>query len=264
MMTFNLIISIIVYAIATGILAKQWRSEQKGPSRLASIFATAAVIFHGVALYYIVRTPHGIDIGFFTALTFTAWLVATLLAIASFRLPVGCLGLLIYPFAIISILLRLSSDQQIMLSESLSPGLETHILFSILAYSLLSIAVAQSILLYIQDKYLHNKHPAGFLHNLPSLETMENMLFRLIELGVIALSISLLSGFIYLENMFAQHLAHKTVLSIIAWGLFVILLWGRYQFGWRGKKAIKWVIGAFTFLMLAYFGSKFVVEFILQ
>lgn len=263
MITINLIISILLYALATGILVRQWRATRKVPSHLPSLFAAMAVLFHGIALYFIVLIPQGFDIGFFTSLTFTAWLVATLLALASWRLPVGCLGLLIYPFAILTILLRMWSNQQIVLSKSLSSGLETHILMSILAYSLLSIAVAQALLLYIQNKYLHNKHPAGFLHSLPSLETMENMLFRLIELGVIALSISLLSGFINLENMFAQHLAHKTILSIIAWGLFVILLWGRYMFGWRGKIAIKWSISAFILLMLAYFGSKFVLELVL-
>jgi ABC-type uncharacterized transport system permease subunit len=93
---------------------------------------------------------------------------------------------------------------------------------------------------------------------------MEKLLFRLIALGVIALSISLLSGFIYLDDMFAQHLVHKTVLSIIAWSVFVILLWGHYMFGWRGKIAIKWSMTGFVLLMLAYFGSKFVIELVLQ
>jgi ABC-type uncharacterized transport system permease subunit len=93
---------------------------------------------------------------------------------------------------------------------------------------------------------------------------METLLFRIIGLGVIALSISLLSGFIYLDNMFAQHLAHKTILSLIAWTIFVILLWGHYKFGWRGKIAIKWSLAGFILLMLAYFGSKFVFEFVLQ
>jgi len=93
---------------------------------------------------------------------------------------------------------------------------------------------------------------------------METLFFRLIALGVIALSISLLTGFIYLDNMFAQHLVHKTILSLIAWSVFVILLWGHYRFGWRGKIAIKWSMSGFTLLMLAYFGSKFVIELVLH
>lgn len=264
MMTLNLTISIFLYAAATAMLLKQWLHKKNDTTNIALYFAAAAVIFHAVAIYNIIFTTQGVDIGFFSALSFTAALMATLLVVASFTLPIGCLGLLVYPFAITTLVLRASSEQQHLLTDALQAGLQTHILFSLLAYSLLSIAVAQAMLLYIQDKYLHNKHPSGFLHSLPSLETMEILLFRIIALGSIALSISLLSGFIYLDDMFAQHLVHKTILSIIAWAVFILLLWGHYKFGWRGKMAIKWSITGFVFLMLAYFGSKFVIELVLQ
>lgn len=264
MMKINLTLSILLYATATGLLLKQWLAVKSDQTKLPLYAAAGAVIFHAFTLHTIIFAAQGIDIGFFSALTFTAWLMAMLLVIASFSLPIGCLGLLVYPFALITILLRASSDQQHLLTNTLATGLEAHILFSLLAYSLLSIAVAQALLLYVQDKYLHNKHPSGFLHSLPSLETMEILLFRIIGLGVFALSISLLSGFLYLEDMFAQHLVHKTVLSLIAWAVFVALLWGHYKFGWRGKIAIKWSLTGFTLLMLAYFGSKFVIELVLQ
>jgi len=71
-------------------------------------------------------------------------------------------------------------------------------------------------------------------------------------------------GFAFLDDIFAQHLVHKTVLSMLAWVIFAFLLWGRYTYGWRGKKAIKLSLGGFVFLMLSYFGSKFVSELILQ
>ena len=264
MMTIYLTLSTFLYAVATGLLLKQWLAVKKDQNKYPLYVAAAAIIFHALALHTIIFTAQGIDIGFFSALTFTAWLMAALLVIASFSLPIGCLGLLVYPFALVTLILRGLSNQQHLLTDVLATGLETHILFSLLAYSLLSIAVAQAMLLAIQDKYLHNKHPSGFLHSLPSLEAMEIMLFRIIALGVLALSISLLSGFIYLEDMFAQHLVHKTILSLIAWAVFVVLLWGHYQFGWRGKIAIKWSISGFTLLMLAYFGSKFVIELVLQ
>lgn len=264
MMTINLTLSILLYAVVIGLLLKQGLTNAKELSKCPLYIAVAAVIFHALFLYSSIFTAQGIDIGFFSALTFTAWLMATLLVVASFSLPISCLGLLVYPFALVSLALRAISEQQHLLTDLLAPELQTHILFSLLAYSLLSIAVAQALLLYIQDKYLHNKHPSGFLHNLPSLEAMETLLFRLIGLGVIALSISLLTGFIYLDDMFAQHLVHKTILSIIAWAVFVILLWGHYRFGWRGKIAIKWSMSGFTLLMLAYFGSKFVIELVLQ
>ena len=93
---------------------------------------------------------------------------------------------------------------------------------------------------------------------------MERLLFRMIAVGFILLSVSLLSGLVFLEDIFAQHLIHKTVLSIAAWGVFALLLWGRWRLGWRGRIAIRWTLAGFAVLMLAYFGSKFVLELVLQ
>ncbi len=139
-----------------------------------------------------------------------------------------------------------------------------HVITSLLAWSLFAIASVQAILLWIQDKHLHNRQPGGFIKALPPLQTMESLLFELIVAGMILLTISLASGFLYLHDMFAQHLVHKTILSTIAWILFAILIWGRYRYGWRGQIALRWtLIGVFV-LGLAYFGSKAVVELIIQ
>jgi ABC-type uncharacterized transport system permease subunit len=86
----------------------------------------------------------------------------------------------------------------------------------------------------------------------------------MISVGFVLLSAALVTGFLFLEDMFAQHLAHKTVLSILAWLAFGILLWGRYRFGWRGRPAIRWTLVGFAVLVLAYFGSKAVLELLLR
>ncbi len=93
---------------------------------------------------------------------------------------------------------------------------------------------------------------------------MESLLFQMITAGFVLLGVALITGFIYLDDIFAQHQVHKTVLSITAWVIFAVLLWGRLQFGWRGRTAIRWTLGGFVFLMLAYFGSKLVLEIVLQ
>jgi ABC-type uncharacterized transport system permease subunit len=94
--------------------------------------------------------------------------------------------------------------------------------------------------------------------------TMEALLFEMIGIGFVLLTLALLSGFAFLDNMFAQHLVHKTVLSVLAWMVFGGLLLGRRFRGWRGQKAIRWTLGGFLLLILAYFGSKFVLELVLQ
>ncbi len=106
--------------------------------------------------------------------------------------------------------------------------------------------------------------PKRYIQSLPPLESMEALLFQMISAGLFFLSISLASGFIFLEDIFAQHLAHKTFFSIIAWLIFSALLIGRSRYGWRGRTAIKWTLLGFLFLLLAYFGSKLVLEIILH
>ncbi|MDZ7802564.1 cytochrome C assembly family protein [Thiohalophilus sp.] len=259
--------AILMYLLAGALL---WRRLVSGvpaaPTTRLRLLSPGliAVLLHGVLLWQVLFTPAGVDVGFYTIFTLVGWLAALLLLLSALSRPVESLGIVVLPLTAVTVLLRLLSDEHNILARDLAAGLEFHILVSILAYSLLSIAVVQAILLYFQDAHLHNKQPGGIVRALPPLETMETMLFQMIGLGFIVLSISLLSGGLYLEDILAQHLVHKTVLSIIAWILFGILLWGRVQFGWRGRVAIRWTIAAFIALMLAYFGSKFVIELVLH
>ena len=136
-------------------------------------------------------------------------------------------------------------------------------MISIIAYSLITLGAFQAGLLAYQDSLIRHHHPGGFIRFLPPLNDMEVLLFQFLGFGFVCLSASLLSGFLFLEDMFEQQQAHKVVFSIIAWILLAILLVGRLKFGWRGKTAIRWTLTSFVFLMLAFFGSKLVYEFIL-
>ena len=263
-------LAIILYLVTGGLLLRgllQYPSQsehKKSDKEKVLLPGIIGMALHAWVLYHGLFSPEGLDVSFFNILSLVGWVVALLLLTSALREPIECLGIIVMPFTALALLLEQLSDQHHYLSSTLTAGLEFHILISILAYSLLSVAMVQALLLYIQDAHLHNKHPGGYIRALPPLQTMETMLFRMIGLGFIILSVSLVSGFVFLDNMFAQHLVHKTILSMIAWGLYGVLLWGRWQFGWRGRTAIRWAISGFILLMLAYFGSKFVVELILQ
>jgi ABC-type uncharacterized transport system permease subunit len=260
--------AIALYVVGTGLVIKQLRTntlEGGQFRRWIQVSGAAALVLHSFVLHGSIMTPAGTDIGFFSILSLVAWLAVALLLVVAIQEHIECLSVVVFPFAAIALLLRQVFPQHhVLLSQSLSAGLEFHILISLLAYSLLSIAAVQAILLYFQDIHLHNKQPGGFIRALPPLESMEKLLFKLIILGFVVLCISLASGMVYLEDMFAQHIVHKTVLSIIAWVVFAVLLVGRWQFGWRGRVAIRWVLSGFFLLMLAYFGSKFVIELLLS
>jgi ABC-type uncharacterized transport system permease subunit len=138
-----------------------------------------------------------------------------------------------------------------------------HIALSVLAYALLTIAVALALALALLDRRLRTRRPLGWMKALPSMEALEAGTFQALFAGFSILTLALFSGFIFVEDLFAQHLIHKTVLSCLAWAVFAVLLFGRWRFGWRGRTAASWTMSGFALLALAYFGSKIVLEAIL-
>jgi ABC-type uncharacterized transport system permease subunit len=246
-----------------GMRLSRGAAGQSGPKIWFLAFGLAAVVFHGAVLHAGVFTRTGLDLSFFNALSLIAWVIALTLLLAAVRKPVEMLGIVLLPLAALALVLTMLDTTSTRIVPSRGWALDVHILISIFSYGVLTIAAVQAILLAVQDKHLREKHPGGFVRALPPLQTMETLLFQMIWLGFALLTLALFSGFLFLEDMFAQHLVQKTVLSIAAWTVFGLLLWGRRRFGWRGRTAIRWTLSGIFVLMLAYFGSKLVVELIL-
>jgi ABC-type uncharacterized transport system permease subunit len=258
-------LSIALYLLASGLLMMRLsRGYSSSMQRLDQpiLIALSAILVHAVVLYPEVFTPRGLNLGFVYAASLVTLTSALLLAISALFQPVGNLGIIMFPVAAATIGLLLAYPDQHLLTDA-SWQLEMHIVSSLLAYSILVLAVLQAILLSIQDRHLRNRQPGGFIRALPPLAVMESLLFQMIATGFTLLTLALVTGILFLEDIFAQQLVHKTTLSIIAWVVFGTLLWGRWRFGWRGRTALRWTIGGFIFLMLAYFGSKFVLELVL-
>ena len=141
--------------------------------------------------------------------------------------------------------------------------LTAHIVLSILAYSLITVGTALAIALALLDRRLRTHQPLGWLSIFPPVVALESGMFTALSIGFALLSLALFSGFFFVQDIFAQSLSRKIVLSCIAWIMLAILLFGRWRFGWRGRIARNWTIGGFVVLCLAYFGSKVVLESIL-
>lgn len=203
-------------------------------------------------------------LSFFNMISLVSGCVVLLLLTAAMFRPVANLGIALLPMAGVAVLLAQWNPEGGVPPTALAPELEMHIILSVVAYAILTIAALQAVVLAIQEAHLRNRHPGGLIRALPPMLTMEQMLFQLLALGFALLTLSLLSGFLFIDDLFAQHLVHKTVLSLTAWVVFAVLLWGRYRFGWRGRTAVKWTLAGFLFLMLAYFGSKMVLELLLN
>ena len=203
--------------------------EKTLPRAAGIVFGLAGVLIHALLLYLILYSDHGINLGFFDAASLISGTILLLLMFSAITKPVENLGIILLPLAILCIVLEMLIPASHLLPANTPGGLQMHVLISILAYSMLTMASVQAVLLAVQDHHLHNRHPVGFIRSLPPLQTMEALLFEMIGLGFVLLSLALLSGFIYLEDMFAQRMVHKTVLSILAWLVFGGLLWGRLQ-----------------------------------
>ena len=253
-----------LYAGVTGYQCLRLAQRQVPDKSLLAAFGVLALIAHGLSLFIQLLSSSGLHLDFFTASSLIAAAVTLLILLALARMPVENLLLLLFPLSCLAVLFAKFAPSGTAPAISGEPGILAHILLSILAYGMLTIAVFQSLLLLLQDHHLRHKHPSGLIRNFPPLQTMETLLFGFLLAGWLLLSASLLSGWLFLENLFAQHLVHKTLLSMVAWVVFGLLLWGRHRLGWRGYKAIRWTLAGFCLLMLAYFGSKLVREFILH
>ncbi len=222
-----------------------------------------ALALHALSLHLPLYLGDPLTLNFFSLASYVMWFLTLILFIITLRRRVESLAIIILPFTIISIIPTLFAGPDAQTAINLKSGLGAHILSSLLAYSMLMLASFQAVLLAYQNKLLHRHQTKGFILTLPSLEDMEHLLFRFIEIGLILLSVGLIIGFYYLENLFGSHVAHKTILSVIAWFIFTALLLGRWKYGWRGKTAVRWTLSGFAMLMLAFFGTRFIQEFVI-
>ncbi len=225
------------------------------------LLALAAAMLHGWVVYRQTGLPEDLTLPLLTAIAATTLTVVLLHILLCLKQPADYLGIAVYPLAAISLISSHAASGGVPIEGK---GVQIHVFLSLVSYAMLALAAAQAVLVSIQIHFLSRHKPGGFMRALPPLDSTEQLLYILFSTGFGLLTLSLASGFFFLEDMFAQHLVHKTVLSCIAWGIFGILLFGRRQFGWRGKKAVHWTLAGFATLVLAYFGSKVVLEVVLR
>lgn len=255
--------SIGLYTLGTTYQALIYFRKLPSKPFFALLIGLVAAAAHSTMTYGLVSVNGGLDLSFFKASSLFASLIVAVLLIISVQRPTQNLFLVAYPIAIATILCALifeTNTEQLAYSNS---GILSHIILSVLAYSVFTLSAGQAFLLYLQNKQLKTNYTSLLIRNLPPLQTMESLLFEMIWTGLILLTLGLISGAIFIENLFAQHLVHKTILSIIAWSIFTALLIGRNVKGWRGITASRWTLWGCLFLMLSYFGSKLVIEIIL-
>jgi ABC-type uncharacterized transport system permease subunit len=259
----------LAFYLAAGLLlvTRLARSEPATPAARMGILALAAgaVVLHAMVLATHLGQDGGINLALTSAFSLIAWSVAVLYVIGSLARPIENLGILILPIAALTLLVEWLWPGQHLLREASGPA-ATHIVISIVAYGLLTLAAVQALLLLVQEERLRHRHPGGFMRVLPPMQTMETLMFQMIGFGFLLLTATVVSGVFFSEEVFGRpfSLTHHVVLSVLGWVVYGILLAGRIVSGWRGVPAIRWTLAGFVLVVLGYFGSKFVLEVILH
>lgn len=224
---------------------------------------------HAMTLYQSMFIEGGLSFGLGNAISSIVWLTALIYWFSGFFNRLQGLQTLVAPIAAaaaIAILLPLVFPSMRPLVNTELPAFKAHLLVAMMAYSLLTIAALHALLMTVVERHLHHPATHPILTNLPPLLAMEKLLFRIIWIGFVLLTLTLASGIVFSKEVFGQPLTftHKTLFGFISWGVFAALLIGRQLYGWRGRIAIRWTLTGFATLLLAYIGSKFVLEVILS
>jgi len=206
----------------------------------------------------------GIRLGFAASLSAMLALTVLLYSIAAWRYALGGLQSLVLLLAGLSVMVQARMPHPVV------PDVETplsglHLLMAFGAYGTFMIAALHAVLIALAEKHLHKPVPPPLVATLPPLLTLEKMLFRMIELGMVVLTLTLLTGFLFSDVLYGKAVTftHMTVFGLASWLIFAILLVGRRVKGWRGRTAIIWTLVGFAALLLSYLGVRFVVEVML-
>ena len=261
LLTFALAAAVL-YFIAAAVQTRRLANGQTDAMRLPALIGFIAALLHGALHVRASQIAGGLDLHFFAALSLAALGIAMLTTTLALARPVGALGIVVYPLAsTFALLYALARPQPAALP--LGWQIQLHAGLALLAYAVLSLAALVAIMLSVQERALRRRKLSTALRLFPPLTLLESLLFKLIFTGFALLTLALLSGIVFVEDLLAQHLIHKTVLSLLAWMIFGALLAGRVWYGWRGRRAVRLTLIAMVFLVLAFFGSKFVLELVL-
>lgn len=238
------------------------------PLQLHSAMIALGLVLHGWLLYrdVFVFAVGGVNLGVYYALSLILWLTVLIYWLADLKHALHRLQAFVLPPAALTVLMPAFAVKNYYVDTHGFTLFSLHILIALLAYSLFTFAALHACLMRMAERALHQKNSWVSLPDFPPLMVLDDILFKVLRVGFVLLTITLLSGMLFSEEIFGKPLQfnHKTVFSIASWLIYAWLLFGRFQYGWRGKMATRWTLVGFVLLLLAYVGSRFVVQVILN
>lgn len=257
---------LIVVFIYLAVAADYWRVAKHGNKNLNlhSAMIALGLILHGWLLYGNIFA-NGLNLGFYNSLSAIFWLTVVIYWCVDFRHQLYSLQAFVLPPAALFALLPALTQQNHYMQMADANVLLVHIGIALLAYSLFTFATMHALLMMVAERYLHQKNSLLSMPDFPPIMVLENVLFKVLHIGFALLTITLVSGMLFSEQIFgkAAEFNHKTVFSVASWLIYGWLLLGRHRYGWRGRKAIHLTLIGFALLLLAYVGSRFILWIVL-
>ncbi len=268
---FYPITSLMYAALAVYFWRTRWAvaahaaGSSAGSKTLEHLAVLVPLGLHAMLLYHSMFAGDGVRLGVGNAMSTIVWLTVAIYWLGSLFYDIGGLQGMVMPVAAVCAFLPVLLPPARLLPNTELATFKVHLLISMLAYSLFTIASLHVLLMALLERRLHGGALPAALQKLPPLLTMETLLFRIITAGFVLLTLTLATGIVFTEELFGKALRfnHKTVFGILSWFIFAALLGGRQFYGWRGRIAVRWTLTGFLMLVLAYVGSKFVLEVIL-
>lgn len=254
------LLAVLIYMV---IATLYWRRTSVSPLWSQATVGVALAI-HGWLLHGSLLAAEGLNLGLTNALSAIFWLTALIYWGTNFRHDLHRLQAFVLPPAALALLLQWAWPEHHPVTYA-EPLFRLHLVIAFAAYSLLTFAALHALLMAVAERTLHRKPTLLRLPDFPPLISMEHLLFQMVGAGFVLLTFTLVSGIVFSEQLFQQafRINHKTVFTMISWLIFASLLVGRWQYGWRGRIAVRWTLSGFAVLLLAYVGSKFVLEVLL-
>ncbi len=226
--------------------------------------AVVGLVAHSIHLVSTVSINGMLQFSLLNTISICVWLTIGVVLISAVTKPIHNLFTFFMPLGGILLFIGVITPQMAS-PKAYSNGMVFHIFVALLAYSIMIITTLQAILVNIQSNHLQKHHLNNrILKLLPPLQSMERMMFEWLMVGFMLLTVAIITGGMYVSDIFAQHLIHKTVLTIIAWFFFAVLIFGHFYLGWRGQQASRMVYLGMIFLLVAFVGSKFILEYLIK
>jgi len=254
----NTIITLITFALYIAVSYYQYqlcyKRQDDSQARKIASFSLLPIILHGYLLLQSIDTYSGLNLSISNIFSLTFWLVSIVIIISSVKRKLGILVMVILPISGMVLIISQSLAQQYLI-DKLTPLYLGHIVISIAAISIISLAAIQSLFVSLLDSRL-KQHPAPPARGMPALQDMENFLIILIWTGFILLSLSIITATLFFIGSEEAVPLLKSLFSIASWLVFAIFLIGRHLQGWRAKTVTYWAISGFALLFMAYFGTR--------